>query len=294
MNNITGIIIVEFTMTALLGWIILYVHRVGKKLLLKEWAVIILILSMMGGMLDSLSYYFVNPQTFFSAIIAISISMLSMSVAIICLAFEAARSNGDFKVRHFSAWITVLLVWNEISMALLLYIIGYATLYSGGIVSIPGYAVNGINNYLFIAPMAAEMIFSVLLFESKGLRLVSYSSIIVMSLSSPTLLPDLVFEIPGTILTIAAMTFFMVLIFQEIWKNLPTLAINEIRFLAGLFLVYALMASGIALGFLLTGPYSSVWSPLAIAMICGMVFYFYTIFNRNQSWNRKKINNGSL
>ena len=283
MNNIAGIIITEFTMTALLVWIIYYVHRVGNKPIVKEWAVIILVLFMMGGMLDSLAYFFVNTQTFFSTIIALSISMLSMSVAVVYLALVATHPNGDFHIRHFSAWITVLLVWNEISMALLLYVIGYAPLHSGKVGSIPGYVVNGINNYLFIAPMASEMIFSVIVFKSNGLQLVSYSSIIVMSLFAPTLLPGLIFEIPGAILSIASMTFFVVLIFQEIWKNVPALIVDEIRFLAGLFLVYALMASGIGLGFLLTGPYSEVWAPLAIAMICGMVFYFYTIIGRNQS-----------
>ena len=74
MQNLIYIILTEILMTPLIVYFLYYTSVFFDKLNTKKISLIMLILSMMSGMLNSINFYILFPKTFFDEVMAIEIS----------------------------------------------------------------------------------------------------------------------------------------------------------------------------------------------------------------------------
>ena len=73
MHDLLYIILTEVLMTPLIIYIIVYISKFFDTLGTKKISAILLILSMMSGMLNSIDYYLIFPRTFLNEVMAINI-----------------------------------------------------------------------------------------------------------------------------------------------------------------------------------------------------------------------------
>lgn len=284
MQNLVWVLTTIISMTTFLSAVLVYVYRNMDKFTFRQYSVSVLILAMMGSMLNSIIYYLDNSPGFLDTVIAVNISMFEMTAAIIFLLWKAVSGRKTETGRGFSLLIASLILWNEISMGILVFSIAYPgmiTGYSGSTLSfIPYILSSSVNTYLFIVPMAAEMTFLLVLFHRKSEELPIFLSLVVMTVVSPVIAGSEISEIPGLVLTTFAMVAFMIFFFETIVRQKHSLHKGYKNHMILLFFIYAVMMAGEFLGIVLNFPFALSWSFYAFAMTASMFFYFGLTFSK--------------
>ncbi len=291
MQNLVWVLGTIISMTAFLSLVLVYIYRNMGRFTFRQYSASVLILAMMGGMLNSIIYYLDNSHGFLDTVVAVNISMVEMTAAIIFLLWKAISGRKVATGRGFSTLVSTLILWNEISMGMLVFSLAYPSAISGysgsALAFIPFFLGSSINTYLFIAPMAAEMTLLLILFHRKSGKFTLYLALIVMSALSPVMFSDGTFVVPGLLATTLAMIVFMVAFFEMIVRQKHSMREYMRSGLSWIFLIFALMMAGEFLGTVMNYSFSVSWSFYAIGMLASMFFYFHMTFSGEETGTRR-------
>ena len=239
------ILIVEILMTPIISYSVYYTSRFYAKMGTKEISFLIFFLAMMSGMLNSVTYFIIEPTGFINQVTAINISMFEMSVFLSYLLVSAYNGNLKTMNKGHRKWMAALIGWNEISMAFLLYVIAYG--FGNGntfleLTNLIGYSVT---NYLFVIPMVIEM--SVLYLAVKHPPLVKRVSIsiIMMQLADPAIIGPSWYILPASVVFSAIMILAIYLVFNHVYRNMGNMEENWKRMLSYFILIIALSSAGL-------------------------------------------------
>lgn len=281
MNNLVFVVLIEVLMTAFISYIIMFTHRHRDQMNFRRWTIITVLLVMMASMLNAITYYVGTPRTFLNTIIAVNFSMLSMSALIILVFwFALSKKNFIFNPTSKNTFI-LLLLWNEISMGVLVYMLAFGMPYLTGNITYDfvNFLSFGINGYLFIMPMAVEMLVFLFVTRPNSSHRNILLALFSMSVLSPILSGSQWFVGPGLFTVTGSMVVFMTVLFERIAKGKLTLTAREMRDLSYLFLIFVVMSSAIFVGTVFVKPFGIVWAYFALAMVAGMAFYFKSSLN---------------
>ncbi len=275
MDGYVFAVVTASTMTVLLSFIFFHYHN-RISITFRFYASIVIILSMMASMLDSLTFYIVSQKSFLNSVIAINISMEVMLIAIVSLAYLGTQNKFRYNFRY-DFIISLLVVWNEVSMATFLYSIIFppARFQLNYIVDLLS---GGLGFYFFIVPMLTEMIFLVIIIDNK-IRRIKMITLLVASLSPPTLFgngPIVSYLI--IILVLAMSAAFLILIWEgKIKMN------KEINFFKEFKIVIVLLSMMFLATFIgalnVYGFYGS-WLPYGLVTVVSMIYFFYLALDR--------------
>lgn len=278
MKFLIFVIATEVVMTVFIAWLLYYLVEHRNEFSFKNTALSVLLLVMMASMLNSLTYYIDSPHNFLNTIISVNVSMIAMTVAIVLILWVAISKEFRGLSERLTNVFVVLFIWNEISMGVFLFALAYG---NSAFMGLPNaiYAMMygfsyGINGYLFIAPMSAEMLVLLFLTKPKQVHRNILLSILFMAVFAPTLLGDNRFLVPGTLLTTASMVAFMIVLFEYVAKSKRSATAKEMIDLSYLFAIFAFMMFGLFFGVVFSKPFALAWAPYAASMIAGMAFYF--------------------
>lgn len=277
MENLIAVGAVILIMTSFIAYTLVYLRRFSEDFTMRRLAFMVLILTMMGSMLNSLNYYLVTPKGFFSIIVAVNVSMLSMAIAILYLLWVSAKHKINRITGKMALGFSLLFAWNEISMGSFLFTIAYnpaQRLLLSGTSGIIGFFTSGINSILFVIPMVAEMLFILLYFKETKLQRIIFASLVAMAVLTPSMFQDSAISSALTIAFTASMVVFMIILFEWLANKRNTITMREMRKLEYLFVIFAVMSSGIFIGELYSRPFYIAWILYAVGMIAGMIFYF--------------------
>ncbi len=277
MENLIAVVAVILIMTSFIAYTLVYLRRYSEDFTMRRLAFMVLVLTMMGSMLNSLNYYIITPKGFFSIIVAVNVSMLSMAIAILYLLWISAKHKVNKITGRMALGFSLLFAWNEISMGSFLFTIAYnpsQRLMLSGSSGIPGLFTSGINSILFVVPMVSEMLFILLYFKETKLQRIIFSSLIAMAALTPSMFQSTAVSSALTIAFTASMVVFMIILFEWIANKRNTVTAIEMRKLEHLFIIFALMAAGVFIGDLYGRPIYIAWAIYAVGMIAGMIYYF--------------------
>lgn len=283
MQNLIWVLTTVFAMTGFLSYVLVYINRNLKSLTFRQYSVSVLVLVMMASMLNSLVFYLDTSRSFIDAVVAVNISMVEMTGAILFLLWKVFTGKHASTGSGFAALIASLVLWNEISMGMLLFSLAYPgsiTGYTGSALSfIPFFFGSSLNTYLFIAPMAAEMAILLVLFHRKGETVPFYVVLIAMALASPVIAGGESSVIAGLIATTFAMITFMIYFFEMIVRKKHSMRRSTKKWLVWIFSLLAFMMLGEFLGTVLNYSFPVSWSVYATGMAASMFLYFYMNFS---------------
>lgn len=280
------VLFTETAMTLFLAYIIIYAYDHRKNISFKEKALLFLALVMMGSMLNSLTYYLMAEKNFLDTIIAVNISMITMSAAllILLLQYTAGKLDKEPK-RNFAAVFSSLLVYNEISMGVFVYSLAFGYNLTLSASSLPISMIDifslGVNGYLFIAPMVVEMSVFFFLRPVNGIHRIILLSLLLTAAVSPTIGGNYLFTMPGSLLILVLMVGFVIIIFGRMMKGYTYQA--ERKETLWIFPIFLLMMIGVFFGSFYNGNFPFKWAIYGVSMIWGMSFYF--VYSLNQSGN---------
>jgi hypothetical protein len=292
-HNLLLVIIIEAFMTLLITYFVYYIIENATSFEFRNYSFVTIILTMMAGMLGSFTIYVSTPYSFFDTILSLSFSMFTMAVVVSALLWMVT-SEIKFSISRSGYYaIVCLLLWNEISMGVFSYIlvygIGAATGGSNSIAGVIQALSTGINSVFFILPMAAEMIFLILLIKPRFLYVVIFTSILFMGIADPAidgigkLLPY------GIIASASIMLFYMILIVALISRKSSIFFESDLKILIELFIIYSLISVGLFVGSM--NPFSSMtsWMVNAFSMLVSMGFYFILTIKRRDKQTDKPL-----
>lgn len=276
MQNFLPVVLTEVLMTILLSYVIIYLYDRKFETTFRQRAIVALVLTMMGSMLNSLSYYIVTDKSFLNTVIAVNISMAVMSGTLIILLWKHSYDNSKRPMKSSSILtFSSLLIYNEVSMGIFAYFLGYGMVPSSLPHSILVMSMQilslGVNSYLFIAPMVVEMCVVMILRPSHGIHKTALFALILISVFSPTLLGDNSFAQVGAFLVVIIMVLFIPLLLNKILSDSQNM---ETFTLLWIFPIFLLMMSGVVFGVFYTGTFSLDWAIYGVSMLLGMAFYF--------------------
>lgn len=298
-HSLPYVIITEVAMTLLLCYIILYTYDRRYDISFKERAIVTLVLVMMAGMLESITYYLISVRSFLNTIIAVNISMLTMSIALILLFWVFATKAKTRKLERSSIIAFAgLLIMNEVSMGVFVYTLAFGFTLSQG--DLPLYTAIthllslGVNSYLFILPMITEMIVFFILRPVKGTHRLLLLALILTTLLSPTITGNEHFTQLGSIIVLGTMTFFLPIIFFSILRsfdgNIPRVVNNGMW----IFPILLLMMSGTLFGALHNGSFAINWALYGGSMVWGMAYYFAYSFGQRTTGGKRSVPHGAV
>ena len=230
MQNIFWVSLTIALMTISVGYVLIYLRNIAGSFSVRKLSYTVIFLTMMGSMLNSLTYYVATPTNFFNTIAAVNIAMMEMTVAVVYLLWISSRHRIQAISGKIALGISLLMAWNEVSMGSLLFTIAYSshTRYiMSGSSGILGILVPGVNSYLFIAPMVSEMVFIFVYFKETRLKKVIFGSLIAMALSTPSMIENYQFRFIGTIMLASVMVAFMIPLYEWIANRRNSLKLNE-------------------------------------------------------------------
>lgn len=278
MENLIAVVAVILIMTSFIAYTLTYMRRYSADFNMRRLAFMVLVLTMMGSMLNSINYYLVAPHGFFSIIVAVNVSMLSMAIAILYLLWISAKHNISKITGKMALGFSLLFAWNEISMGSFLFTIAYnpaERLIMSGSSGIPGFFTSGINSILFVVPMVSEMLFILFYFKEKKLQRTIFASLIVMAAFTPSMFQDKILTSALIVAFTSSMVIFMIILFEWIANRRNTITATEMRKLEYLFLIFAIMSAGVFFGQIFNKPFYIAWLLYGVGMVSGMVYYFY-------------------
>ncbi|MHB1507592.1 MAG: hypothetical protein ACYCUZ_06010 [Cuniculiplasma sp.] len=286
------ILIVEILMTPIISYSVYYTSRFYAKMGTKEISFLIFFLAMMSGMLNSVTYFIIEPTGFINQVTAINISMFEMSVFLSYLLVSAYNGNLKTMNKGHRKWMAALIGWNEISMAFLLYVIAYG--FGNGntfleLTNLIGYSVT---NYLFVIPMVIEM--SVLYLAVKHPPLVKRVSIsiIMMQLADPAIIGPSWYILPASVVFSAIMILAIYLVFNHVYRNMGNMEENWKRMLSYFILIIALSSAGLIEPVFVNSYFGVEWLLFSISMMTSMIFYFsmsFGVFSSKDSMNAESL-----
>lgn len=278
MQNVPFVITVVVIMTTFIAYTLNYLHKNSKDFTLKKMAYMVILLTMMGSMLNALNYYFANPPGFFNTILTVNLAMFIMTISIVYLLWISTHNEIKTITRKMAIAFSLLFAWNEVSMGSFLFTIAYSAntrASMAGTAGIAGYFTTGLNSFLFVIPMIAEMLFILYLFKESRIVKIMFGSIIAMSAATPSMVQDHLFTEAFAIAFTAFMVAFMIIIFEWIANRRNSITDNEMARLSTLFIIYSVMSLGVFLGVVYSKPFYIAWLVYGIGMLLGMVYYFY-------------------
>ncbi len=295
MNNLYFILSIETGMPVVLTYLLLLILKNQRNLTLKHGAILFIVLTMMGSMFNAISFYIDLGENFTVLFLAIVYVMFIMGGTVLYLIYFAIGRPFQGLTPHISRLVVGMIVWNEVSLGVLAFSLAYGGSPISGFPSILGgssyilYMFSaGVNTYLFVTPMAAEMLVILFLTRARGLHLYTLLSLLSMAVFSPTLLGNSEFVRPGTLLVTASMIFFMVLLFEKIAKGKNSMKPEEKEELRWLFFAFAFMAGGIFFGTVYRTPFYIAWMPFAGAMAVTMGVYFNSVLRPIEGKEEKR------
>ncbi len=277
MHDLLYIILTEILMTPFIVFVVLFVSSKFSSMTVRSISLILFLLSMMSGMLNSLNYYLLYPHGFLNQVMAINISMFEMTIIISYILVSAFNGNIGKMTKTHAKWIGILVGWNEVSMALFLYSLAYGFGTNGQLVNTINIIGAGITNYLFTIPMIIEMVSLLFLKIHNGLTLRISTGIIAMQASDPGLFSGL-YSIPLIIVFSIVMIVVLYFVLSYTYKNRKNLE-NEWRKMLNYFIFLILLSSiGLVMSAIIPGPFGVKWIIFALSMAFSMVYYFLISF----------------
>ncbi|MCL6014994.1 MAG: hypothetical protein M1323_05135 [Candidatus Thermoplasmatota archaeon] len=277
MHDLLYIILTEILMTPFIVFVVLFVSSKFSSMTVRSISLILFLLSMMSGMLNSLNYYLLYPHGFLNQVMAINISMFEMTIIISYILVSAFNGNIGKMTKTHAKWIGILVGWNEVSMALFLYSLAYGFGTNGELVNTINIIGAGITNYLFTIPMIIEMVSLLFLKIHNGLTLRISIGIIAMQASDPGLFSGL-YSIPLIIMFSIVMIVVLYFVLSYTYKNRKNLE-NEWRKMLNYFIFLILLSSiGLVMSAIIPGPFGVKWIIFALSMAFSMVYYFLISF----------------
>lgn len=293
MKDLIAIILLEAVMTAFITGIVAYIIRKYSAIGLRQFAILVLVLTMMAGMLDSIAYFVSAPYTFFNTVFSLSISMITMSVAISALLWIATSRN-EMKMGRMSLFSLILLIaWNEVSMGILSYSLAFGTgsfyVHGNLLLSLTNLFSLGTDSVFFAVPMAFEMVFTIFYTKPVGLRRIAMISILITSFLSPVILWNYYFLEYFLIADALIMVVIMVCLFEGISGRKLSLKYGEMKSAYLVFSLFMLMMAGTFFGSVYYLPIPVAWVGVAISMVMGMAFYFYLVLPPVSDNDEKRV-----
>ncbi|MHB8361962.1 MAG: hypothetical protein ACYDDC_09225, partial [Thermoplasmataceae archaeon] len=273
MNNLILVLFTELIMTPVIILTLLYIMQFQKKISSKGLGFLYIFLSMMSGMLNSLTYYIVLPNGFLNNITVINISMFEMTAALAYILWSTF--NKRFHTMHESHkfWIAIILAWNEISMAVFLQVLAFGGNFSS-IASVLDILGNSIISPLFVIPMISEMaVIAIFIKKSRILRN-TIIVLILMQASDPMILLTHVYFTLFSIIFAGVMISVMVYYFEYLAKRKMNLKSSEVFMITIIFSILLLSSAGLLISFIIKTPTGLAWLFFAFSMVVSMVVYF--------------------
>jgi len=275
--NTPWVILTEVLMTAFIIWVIRYMRTHAADFTIKVLAVSLLSLDMMGGMFDALLYYSVSGGGFFGSILAFNIAMLFMSVALVYIFLTGIKTKITVLSKNRAMGMALVLVWNEVSMALFLRILAYYTSGLSSTLQIPDFFGLSITNFIFLAPMIAEMLFFILTFAGNGLERRILLAILLMQIADPALLGSSGPIIPLLIVYSILMLLAIYIIFSYVYRNRTNMGEHGRILVTWFIFIVVISAIGLAEPIVVTHPFGISWIIFAVSMVVSMLFYFLVV-----------------
>ena len=288
------IILVEILMTPFIAYSVYYVSKFYERLKTREIGILVFFLAMMSGMLNSITYFLIAPNGFINQVTAINISMFEMSVFLSYLLVSSFNGNMKHMTRSHGRWLAVLVGWNEVSMAFLLYILAYG--FGTGNVYVELFNMIGfsVTNYLFVIPMVVEMATVLFLVQHTYFRRKLSVSIILMQLADPAILGPSQYILPGSIIFTAVMLFTIYYVFSYVNSNRDSLEHGWNKQVLYFAIIIFLSAMGLVEPVLVNSYFGIQWIIFSFSMIFSMIFYFSMAFRVFQEDSESTGNSLSL
>ena len=292
-KDLIAIILLEAVMTFFVTVVVAYIIREYEEIRMRQFAVLVLALTMMAGMLDSVAYFVSTPYTFFNTVFSFSISMITMAVAISALLW-IATSHNEMVMRRSSLYSLVFLIaWNEVSMGILSYSLAFGpeSFYVHGnlLLTLVNLFSLGTDSLFFAIPMAFEMVFTIFYKKQKGLRRIVLASILATSFFSPVILWKYFVLEYFLIADALVMVVIMVILFEEISLKKLSLKAGEMKSLYLVFLLFMLMMMSTFVGTVYYLPIPVAWLGVSLTMVIGMAFYFYLVLPPISSEEERRV-----
>jgi hypothetical protein len=285
-QNLFWVIFTEVIMTAFIIWVITYLRSFGRNITLKGFTIGLFLITMMGSMLDALTYYIVAPPSFLNTIVAVNISMIIMTVAVVYIlvaaTIESYASFAGMEVFIFA----LLLSWNEISMALFLRVIGFGFSGISSLGSYLSYFSLSITSILFLAPMLAEMIFFIFLRMTPGFEKRAVTVILLLQIADPAMLGNSRVVLPLLVAYAVFMVIAIYYLFSYVYTNRNDLTSGGRKIIRWIILLIVISAGGLLEPVIYPHPFGLSWLIFAVSMMLAMTLYFSTIlgiFHENQN-----------
>ena len=295
MENLSIVIFIEVAMTLFLIWVIYYLRSDLSNLKLKTFSVSVFFLAMMASMFNGITYYLVAPSSFINTVLAVNVSMILMTVAIVYLLVIAAKGEFSGISRSISGTLSFLLVWNEISMAVLLRVIAFGTAGKNSFMDSLSFFSLSITSILFLLPMLTEMVVFIFLQLRSGIDKEIAISILLMQIADPVMFGNSHFIsillIAYSVLMIVSIVYF----FRAVYRNRKIFDQSDgkrskERNIAIDFVFLFLLTSLSFIGpLILPGNFGLSYLVFAISMIIAMSLYFNIIMGMYQNYNTRKL-----
>lgn len=246
----------------------------------KGFVISVFLLVMMGSMLDSLYYFVATPKSFFNVIVALNVTMFSMSLVIVYLLWVAFRQQEIPMTKAKLSSFAAVLAWNEVSMAILLRVLGYSFQEGNSLTGYLSFLGLAITNYLFLVPMIVEMAYFIFLVMKPGLGKRTAISLLLMQIFDPAIIGNSFVVLPLLIAYSAAMILAIYYVLSYVYRKRDSLNERE-RSLPVLFIVIVgISTAGIFQPALVSSPFGLAWLTFGISMIAAMTLYFTIVLGR--------------
>ena len=294
MLNFPWVVLTEVLMTAFIIWIISYLRKNSNSMGLKVVSISLLSLDMMASMFDSFLYYTTSSKGFLGAIIAFNISMLFMSIALVYIFLSGINSKTSTLTEKRTLGFALILVWNEVSMALFLRIMAYYTAsISSSLAPLEFFSLS-VTNILFLLPMIAEMLFFILRSETGGMERRLMISVLLMQVADPAVLGNSSAVFPLLIAYSILMIVSIYISFSYAYEKRGSMVAHERRMVSWFLIVILISVAGVAEPLIITGPFGVSWTILGASMIISMFYYFLIILNFFREADEKPINTSDI
>ncbi len=271
MQYIAEIAGIEVAMTIFIIWVLHYVISRREVFNLRTLAISSFLLTMMAGMFNAMAYYLLYPGGFIGTVIAVNIAMFEMTVLIVILLFIEDKGRGMSNLAGIS--LSVLFIFNEVSMGIFLYILGNLSALGNSlsVVDALGFAMN---NYLLIIPMVTEMLFLVFYLKPGAFYMTVFIFLILMSATDPLVTGTLSSTGYGIILNFVMMASAMIVITMKLIGENTTLRRMDISVVSILFALFALLSGGMLTGAYLGAGNASYWLPYGVISAFIMISFY--------------------
>ncbi len=279
MENAVWVVVTEVLMTAFIIWIISYLRMQRANSSLRAYSLSIFLLSMMGSMFDALAYYMLTPSSFLSSILAVNIAMIIMTLAILYIMFAAMQERDSSYTAAKVLAFSLLLVWNEASMAVFLRVLAFGLPGSPGIEGFLAYLGLSITSILFLIPMLVEMLYFIGFQMRTGMEKKVAAAILIMQVADPALFGDSSIVFPMLVVYSILMIFAVYYVFSALYRKRDSITSGDSRMAFWFLILILISAAGLIIPVFIPKPFGLSWLVFAISMVVAMFLYFTVILH---------------